>query len=770
MQVVLARAYRSVFVAVALALPAISSAAEINWNVVTGDYNTPANWLGGVLPGAEDAASINNGGTATISASPASPVFELWVGSNSNQANGSVGVHGTLNQTAGTVEVIGWTVIGRTFPGTAGPITQASTYNISGGVLNTDQIEMGQSFGAGVSPALGNLNVSGDAIVNARNYIYAGHGDFGSFGGVANIVVKDNAQLNITATGGNVQFFALGYNGFNTGNKGNLTIQNNAKVQIKVPLRVGWVEEGRGSVTMSGNTLLDIDSGEDSPAAFMLGDFNNGLNNSPENRPIGEFTMSGGVVNVGNADRRPSWSAVGGSGKGTLNISGGTFNAWILNGLNVADTDQNGFAGEGVVNLSGTGALNATELWFGKIGRATGTMNQTGGSVTVGLGAFVDRVATGAGGGVATAPTDSALVLGGLDLGAAGTQAQATGTYNLSAGTVSAAKIIIGDAATGVWNQTGGSVTVAESLTIARIINSYGVPSVGTLNLNGGTITTPAVTGGAGSSTLNLNGGVLRASANSTAFITGVTNVVAGAGGAKIDTNTFNVTVAQQITGSGSVTKQGAGTLSLTAAIAHTGGTNVDGGSIRVSGAAQTSILSAAGDVDLRNGKLVLDYTGGSSPEAQVVTILTAGYNLANKFSSGKLKNTTASNAEGLGWVTDTANSTVTVGSALYGDADLSGGVNFDDLLKLAQNYGATNTGTWARGDFTYDKAINFDDLLRLAQNYGGSLASAGDAVMELGASEAFAHDFARALAVVPEPATMLSLVALAPAARRRRA
>jgi autotransporter-associated beta strand protein len=521
---------------------------------------------------------------------------------------------------------------------------------------------------------------------------------------------------------------------------------------------------------MSGNTLLDIDSGEDSAAAFMLGDFNNGLNNTPDNRPIGTFTMSGGVTNVGNADRRPSWSVVGGSGKGTLSISGGTFNAWILNGLNVGDTDQNGFAGEGALNLSGTGSLNATELWFGKIGRATGTMNQTGGSVTVGIGAFVDRVATGAGGGPALNPEDNAITLGGLNVGVSpALEATAVGTYNISAGTVHAAKIIVGNAATGVWNQAGGSVTVDGALSIARVINDYGNASIGTVNLNGGTMAVGSVAGGAGNSTLNLNGGILKPLADNATFITGVTSIVAGAGGAKIDTSGFTIATDQQITGGGSLTKQGAGTLSLSAALVHNGGTKIDGGSLRLSGAAQTSALTAPGDIDIRNGKLVLDYTGGSSPEAQVVTILTTGYNQATKFSSGKLKNTTASASEGLGWVANTANSTVTIGAALYGDADLSGTVNFDDLLSLAQNYGATGTGTWSKGDSTYDTNVNFDDLLKLAQNYGGSLALEGGVVISTGVSESFANDFALALSLVPEPTSLLGAFAVAGVVRRRR-
>ncbi len=77
----------------------------------------------------------------------------------------------------------------------------------------------------------------------------------------------------------------------------------------------------------------------------------------------------------------------------------------------------------------------------------------------------------------------------------------------------------------------------------------------------------------------------------------------------------------------------------------------------------------------------------------------------------------------------------------LVGDADLNGIVDFSDLLKLAQNYEATNR-LWAQGDFTLDGTVNFDDLLAIAQNYNNTLTSS------------LIGDFQYALSVVPEPAS----------------
>lgn len=59
----------------------------------------------------------------------------------------------------------------------------------------------------------------------------------------------------------------------------------------------------------------------------------------------------------------------------------------------------------------------------------------------------------------------------------------------------------------------------------------------------------------------------------------------------------------------------------------------------------------------------------------------------------------------------------------LAGDTNHDKRVDFDDLLALAQNYGATSGRTYATGDLDYDGGVDFDDLLKLAQNYGVALA-----------------------------------------------
>jgi hypothetical protein len=75
-----------------------------------------------------------------------------------------------------------------------------------------------------------------------------------------------------------------------------------------------------------------------------------------------------------------------------------------------------------------------------------------------------------------------------------------------------------------------------------------------------------------------------------------------------------------------------------------------------------------------------------------------------------------------------------------YGDTDLDGDVDLNDLSSLAGNYGQIGQG-WSHGDFDGDGDVDLNDLGVLAANYGA------------GQAQAFA-DFQN-LAAVPEPGVM---------------
>ncbi len=111
---------------------------------------------------------------------------------------------------------------------------------------------------------------------------------------------------------------------------------------------------------------------------------------------------------------------------------------------------------------------------------------------------------------------------------------------------------------------------------------------------------------------------------------------------------------------------------------------------------------------------------------------------------------------------------TTLIRATLKGDADLSGTVDFTDLLTLAQNYDETATGKeWVTADFDANGATGFTDLLVIAQNFNLSALSAGqfNQLADAGGIE-LAMAFS---ALVPEPTSLAAVAGLSLVSLRRR-
>jgi hypothetical protein len=340
----------------------------------------------------------------------------------------------------------------------------------------------------------------------------------------------------------------------------------------------------------------------------------------------------------------------------------------------------------------------------------------------------------------------------------------------------------------------------------------------GDLDVNAGVLTLPITGTGAGNVTIN--GGLLQTQLTSNGVGTGPVTInnagkvqVLGNG---LTTNAITVNHTGLLSVSGSVASSTGVTLNDTgryeAVNAQTvKALTVNGGQAKVLASA-TKIALTVGDgtqtasplsltggtLDLTTNGVAVDYaaTDAAGDGAMVASVrgqIIAGFG-ANKDWLGSNGITSANaaadkSAKAIGYAlatevlpfangatTDTfMGSTVDKSTAvarytLAGDATLDGTVDFNDLVKLAQNYNTTVSDVtqswWNKGDFTYDGITDFNDLVKLAQNYNTSLPSAPIP----GASIGFEADLARAFASVPEPGTLsvLAIGALALLGRRR--
>jgi hypothetical protein len=175
--------------------------------------------------------------------------------------------------------------------------------------------------------------------------------------------------------------------------------------------------------------------------------------------------------------------------------------------------------------------------------------------------------------------------------------------------------------------------------------------------------------------------------------------------------------------------------------------------------------VSSGAQLNLDGGSLIVDYTG-SSPASTLIADIGAGRitGVGGVVGADEASNLGITSFRGVA-VDPT---TFVMIRTLAGDTTLDQTVDFNDLLALAQGYGAA--GTWADGDSDYNGNVDFNDLLALAQNYGGSLLQNGSIQIDESVAAQFEQDWALALSMVPEP-TLVAFagVAMVLAGRRRR-
>ena len=173
------------------------------------------------------------------------------------------------------------------------------------------------------------------------------------------------------------------------------------------------------------------------------------------------------------------------------------------------------------------------------------------------------------------------------------------------------------------------------------------------------------------------------------------------------------------------------------------------------------SDVDGDGDIDLNDAKQV-DKMVGVAPYSLTLEQVLTGYDIDPIYA--ELTDDNLISARLVSGTSDFGVLKAEIGILLKsGDTDFSGVVNFDDLLKLAQNYEGAGIDQWSDGDFDLNGTTDFDDLLALAQNYDQSGLVNGQLTQN------FSSDWALALSTVPEPTTLGLIAAAGLVSRRRR-
>jgi autotransporter-associated beta strand protein len=625
---------------------------------------------------------------------------------------------------------------------------------------------VGTTVFAGTSSLTGNTSVAGGALVINGGVSDTGTISVGTVAGV-NAVLRINGTVN--ANGNSGQFTSSLVAGTVGNASGDIQLGSGATLNTAEQLGLG---NGLGAYAALTNNGANVTAGSFVVVGFA-GD------TAVWNQNSGSLNVTSNLITVGAGNGTNT-------SNGVFNLYGGTVNSTATTG-SPYNTTGGIFVGEdgtGTLNVfGGAGTFSGRGMVLGaNYSGANGTVNLLGGTITT------NQVSTG--------------------LGAS--------TFNFNGGVLKASASSTSFFATNNAYVYPGGATIDDggnSITIAQPLlapTGNGVTAAGLTVSGSGFIDTPVVqiTGGGGT------GATAVANVNSSGQLTGITITNPGIGYASSPTFSLlggggtgsvsgNAALVPNV--SGALTKQGAGTVTLTGGNTYTGGTNVNGGAlvVGVSGALPTGpvninngtlqlaastggvtltglSISGSGRFDVNNNHVLIDYGSGPDPIASIAALIATGYYYGSWSGPGGITSSAAAAnyaSYGLGYAdsADPGNpanlpsGTIEIKYTLLGDANLDGVVNGIDFGILAANFNKGVTG-WDEGDFNYDNIVNGIDFAHLAANFneGAGGISLGAPALDDPAIVAFAEANGL-MADVPEPAAFGVLAVSGLGAFRRR-
>lgn len=623
-------------VLVVLLAGALCSSAQtaVSWNGGIGNWNTAADWSGGVVPNngggkAYDVTISNNNPTVTLNLGVT--ISDLTLGSTATlqsaannsltiAGNGTLTNNGTISfSTSGSNLTLdsGSTLINN---GTLDLLSSGETLSVTGATTNSGSMLI---QGGGTATFTGNFTNSGSL-------------DTGFVGG-KNVLTVTGTFTN-SATG-SVGLFASGdvLNVNALSNSGALTIYSGATLNITAGGQ-GLTDVAQGS-SLTVNGTLDVKNGST---------FTNGLGNLTSvegqlNLNNGQTTAiapnggtltiaGGGNVNISDGAKSNTTVTISGSvsnsGGLTTGFSGGT-NTISITGtltnnsggsLTIYGGAGNGSGSDsvsiGTLNNCGTVSLMGTGSTLTITGTGTltnsGTLNLTQGALK-----FSGLSATLTGGGTLTLGNSSGTQTGSIQVGSSN-----NGTFTNSDNTI-----------TGYGNLGSGTLTLVNQGTI----NANGNVSLArgiTLQPGGGGMTNTGVMEATNQGTLvlqgtfNNTGGTIQALGEAGGTIAPTVQLISGTviNGGTLNTTTMGANAGLIENTTGSVTLNGVANLGTYADTAGATtileGTIANSGSITLSG----STLSLGNSVTLNGkGTVVL-----SNSATNLITAASTGLTLTN--------------------------------------------------------------------------------------------------------------------------------------------